>query len=109
MLRGKANYKSEGKCGDQAPGDAKITLAVPSRTMRDKSRSSFSQHKIAPGFIEEGILKLVETKSQVINLGFDEKSLAEGKRMIDDEHDEHGKVNFKASIYIYHSSHFNPP
>ena len=96
LLSGTANFGAglRGQMGSQQPEDANITLAIPSLNTRKHHSSSSNRFKVCPGFIEESFQKLKETNVEYVNIGIDEKSLAEGV-ILETEMDDNGRHNFK--------------
>ena len=95
LLSGTANYGAglQGEIGSQRPEDANITLAIPSLNTRKHHISSSNRFEVCPGFIKESFETLKKNNVEYVNIGIDEKTLAEGV-VIETQTDENGIHTF---------------
>ena len=99
ILSGPGNYlgATRGFIGSQSPEDLEINLAIPNLRSRKTYFTSTNNFVVKPGFIESSFETLKKTNIKVVNIGMDEKKIADGI-VLEKEVDENTGIYKYSSI-----------
>ena len=86
----------KGEPGSQSPDELKITIPIPSLRVRKDHGASSANFKVSPGFTEDSFQILKECNFKTVNLGFDEKKLADGCRLVKTTDEVSGLTTFSS-------------